>query len=113
TLPVFSVVPVVDCLFLVIKNASVSETSLLCLCRAPLCLKCECTCADVGSSPSPRECQNGECENGNGMTLDEPCNTAEEQVKSNEECNRAGESTSNADGKVHTSQRTEATKSSR
>ncbi|XLU33981.1 hypothetical protein S245_070047, partial [Arachis hypogaea] len=53
TPPVFSVVPVVGCLFLVIKNASVSKTSLLCLCRAPFCLKCERTCATVGCSPSP------------------------------------------------------------
>ncbi|XLT01336.1 hypothetical protein HN51_050687 [Arachis hypogaea] len=56
---------------------------------------------DVPHASPPEDCrENGECEDGNGMALDEPCNTAEEQVKSNEEYSRAGESMSNADGKV-------------
>ncbi|KAL1360986.1 hypothetical protein HN51_006365 [Arachis hypogaea] len=56
---------------------------------------------DVPHASPPEDCRdNGECEDGNRMALDEPCNTAEEQVKSSEECNGAGESMSNADGKV-------------
>ncbi|QHO54111.1 tRNA (guanine(26)-N(2))-dimethyltransferase [Arachis hypogaea] len=57
---------------------------------------------DVPHASSPEDCrENGECEDGNGIALDEPCNTAEKQVKSNEECNRTGESMSNADEKVN------------
>ncbi|KAL1361081.1 hypothetical protein AAHE18_04G225800 [Arachis hypogaea] len=56
---------------------------------------------DVPHASPPEDCRdNGECEDGNGMALDEPHKTAEEQVKSSEECNGEGESMSNADGKV-------------
>ncbi|XP_020992170.2 uncharacterized protein LOC110278254 [Arachis duranensis] len=56
---------------------------------------------DVPHASPPEDCRdNGECEDGNGMDLDKSCNTGEGQVKSIEECNWAGESMSNADGKV-------------
>ncbi|XLS74549.1 hypothetical protein HN51_031414 [Arachis hypogaea] len=62
----------------------------------------KCFLEDVPHASPPEDCrENGECEYENGMALDKLRNIAEEQVKSNEECNRAGESMSNADGKVH------------
>ena len=56
---------------------------------------------DVPHVSPPEDCRtNGECEDKGEMSLDEPCNMTEELVKTTEECNTAGESLNNSEGKV-------------